>query len=282
MRLGVFVGTGVAISCLFGSAALATVGVHKENAATIAPPAKIKAAGAITFCTDPTLGPPASYMSKGKHLGSDISIAQRIAALMGVKAVVNTISFNTLIPDIQSGNCDAYIGGLSDTAARARKVDFADYANVGDQVIVLKGNPKHIKNEASLSGHTVSVLLGSTEQAALQAESRKLKRAGKAPITIRVFEQGTAAVQALATGQVDACDQSFPALLALLKAQPGRFQLALPHEINTYPWAIASSKKDAQLNGDFKLAIRRLYANGTIKTILKKAGLGDTALKTIK
>jgi polar amino acid transport system substrate-binding protein len=254
-------------------------GFSKTGAAPITPPPAIAKAGVLNICTDPTLGPPASYLSGGKHLGSDVEIGEEVAKLMGVKSDVITISAPTLVADIASGQCDTYIGGISDTKPREKQMNFADYANVGDQMLVLKGNPKHIASEDSLSGLTVSVFIGSTEQQQLEALSKKLQAAGKKPITVRVFEQGTAAVQALAAGQVDAVDQSFPALLSLLKAQPGRYQLALPHEINTYPWGMVSGKSDTGLNAAFKKAIAYMYKTGSIQAILTKAGLGDTALK---
>lgn len=257
-------------------------GTSTSTRASIKPPPSVAAKGAIHFCTDPTLGPPASYVQNGQHLGSDMNIARTIAAEMGVKADITTISFNTVIPSIESGQCDAYIGGMSDTPARAKQVHFTDYAKVGDQILVPKGNPHHVHSLESLSGLTVAVVLGATEGPSLEAVNKQdLGPAGKKPIVVRTFEGGSAANEALLTGQVDATDQSFPALLAYVatSAGRGRFQFALPHQVDTFNWAIASSKTNSALGNAFKEAVDQMYKDGSMRQILTKAGLADTLLQ---
>lgn len=250
-----------------------------EKSAPVSPPPKIASAGEINYCTDPSLGPPASYVEDGKYLGSDIEIGRTAAALMGVSAVFQTISFNTLIPSINSGLCDAYIGGLNNTPERAKQVAFVDYATVGTQFLVPKGNPEKLVSEESLSGHTAAVVLGTTQQADLEAVNVKLTAAGKTPINIKVFQQGTLAVQAVATGQADTSVQSFPALLALIDKQPGKFEFGLPELVHALPFSIASAKDDVALNTAFSQAIDLMYEDGSIVTILKKAGLEGTLLE---
>jgi polar amino acid transport system substrate-binding protein len=248
--------------------------------AVITAPADIANRGSIAWCTDPTLGPPASYLTPSKdHVGSDMEIARTISELVGVKADIQTISFNTTIPSIQSGKCDAYIGGITNTADRARQVHFTNYAKVGDQLLVSKGNPKGITSVEALSGHSVAVVLGTTEQAHLQQVNAELKKQGKAPITIRVFQEGTAANQALQTNQVDAVDQSFPALLAFIRNRPDAFAFGLPTQVNTAPWAIASRKDATDFNAVLARAVDKMYEDGSMSAVLEKSGLGDTALK---
>ncbi len=96
----------------------------------------------IHFCTDPTGGPPGSYVnSSGQHLGSDMDIARRLAVLMGVKADIQTISFPNIVPLLNVGTCDAALDGISDTAARDKIENFANYGQAGEEFLVLKGNP---------------------------------------------------------------------------------------------------------------------------------------------
>lgn len=272
---------GSSKSTASSTSASTTTTLTASTAASVKAPPAIVHKGAIDYCTDPTLGPPASYVKNGQHLGSDMDIARAVAKEMGVTASIRTISFNTVIPSIESGNCDAYIGGMSDTPQRARQVHFTDYSKVGDQILVPKGNPHHIHSLESLSGLTVAVVLGATEGPALQAENKKLAAAGKKPIVVRTFEGGSAANEALLTGQVDATDQSFPALLAYVAtaAGRGRFQFALPHQVDTYHWAIASKKNDVALGNAFQQAISKIYKDGSMRQILTKAGLADTLLR---
>jgi polar amino acid transport system substrate-binding protein len=264
----------VAFGILAASAQLASA-----SAAKVTPPPAIAKAGAIHFCTDPTGGPPASYVnSSGAHLGSDMDIARRVAALMGVKAEIETISFGNIVPLLNSGSCDAYIGGISDTPERQKIERFADYGQFGEEFLVLKGNPKHITSYASLSGLTAGTTVGTVDQAFLEAENKKLSAAGKPKITIRAFSAANAAYQALLSGQVDVAVGGYTALAGAAKQLKAKVQFALPNQVNVLPTGIASRKSDPQLNAAFKRAIAAMYKDGSMRKILKKWEIEKTIL----
>ena len=116
----------------------------------------------------------------GKASGADIDIADAIAKLWGDKADIKSTGFDVIIPALQGNKCDAIISALTDSAERAKSVDFADYVNVGMLLMVKKGNPSGITDGLStLAGKTVAVEAATTEKQMLDQENAKLAKGGK-------------------------------------------------------------------------------------------------------
>jgi polar amino acid transport system substrate-binding protein len=254
-------------ACVLTVAAASVVAV----AAGAAPAAKT-----LVFCSDTTY-PPMESLQGGKAVGADIDIANAIAKSLGDQAQIKTTGFDVIIPALLAKKCDAVISAMTDTAARAKQVNFADYVTVGASIMVKKGNPSHITGLASLSGKSVAVEAATTEKAALDVENKTLAKGGKAKITIKIFPADTSAAAALLAGRVDAYFADATPVLYYIKTTGGKFQSAGP-QIESAPEGIATRKGDP-LGGQFKTAIAKLYANGTMKTILAKWGLSAFALK---
>lgn len=251
---------------------LAAVGAAiVATAATAAP-----AARTITFCSDTTY-PPMESIVGGKAVGADIDIANAIAKHLGATAQIKSTAFDVIIPALLAKKCDAIISAMTDTAARRKQVDFADYVTVGMSLMVKKGNPSHINGLASLSGKSVAVEAATTEKAALDQQNTTFKKQGKPLITIKIYTADTTAAAALLAGKVDAYFADATPVLFYIKKTGNKFQTAGP-QLGAAPEGIATRKGDP-LHAQFESAIRKLYANGTMKTILAKWGLSAFALK---
>ncbi|MHB8642864.1 MAG: ABC transporter substrate-binding protein [Gaiellaceae bacterium] len=256
-----------AVSAVVALAVIATV----ATAAGAAPAAKT-----IVFCSDTTY-PPMESLKGGKAVGADVDIANAVAKQLGAQAQIKTTGFDVIIPSLLGKKCDAIISALTDTPARRKQVDFSDYITVGMSLMVKKGNPSHISTLASLSGKSVAVQASTTEKAALDAENAKLAKSGKAKITIKIYPADTSAAAALLSGKVDAYFADATPVLYYIKTARGKFETA-GAQIQAAPEGIATRKGDP-LGPKFKAAIGKLYANGTMKTILAKWGLSAFALK---
>jgi len=255
------------VGCLIAMAAASVVAVS----AGAAPVGKT-----IVFCSDTTY-PPMESLQAGKAVGADIDIGTALAKLLGEQAQFKTTGFDVIIPALVAKKCDAIISAMTDTAARRKQVDFADYVTVGASLMVKKGNPSHITGLASLSGKSVAVEAATTEKATLDAENRIFAKSGKAKITIKIYPADTSAAAALLAGRVDAYFADATPVLYYIKKAGGKFQTAGP-QIQSAPEGIATRKGDS-LGGRFKTAIAKLYSNGTMKAILAKWGLSAFALK---
>jgi polar amino acid transport system substrate-binding protein len=252
------------------------VGLAAASWLGVATAAAAPAAKTIVFCSDTTY-PPMESLQGGKAVGADIDIANAAAKVLGATAQIKTTGFDVIIPALLDKKCDAIISAMTDTPARAKQVDFTDYITVGALLMVKKGNPSNVSTLASLSGKSAAVEAATTEGAALAAENKTLKKAGKAQITVKIYPADTSAAAALQAGKVDAYFADATPVLYYIKTTGGKFQIA-GKQIEAAPEGIATRKGDP-LGAQFKTAIAKLYANGTMKTILAKWGLSAFALK---
>ena len=189
---------------------------------------------------------------------------------MGVKADFKNTTFDSIIAALKAKKCDAIISGMNDTAERRKQVDFTDYLQVGQSLMVKKGNPSHVTNLASLAGKSVSVESGTTNRDFLAAQSAKLVKAGKKAINIKTFPKDTDAASALKAGRVDAYFGDAP-VAVFYASKDKSFQVA-GSPIAPIPIGIATRKGDP-LTAATQKALNALYANGTIEKIVAKWGM---------
>lgn len=82
--------------------------------------------------------PPYEYMSGDVVIGTDIDIAARIAAELGMELDVENMNFDGLIPALQSGKIDAIAAGMTISEERMVNVDFSDPYVDASQVVVIR------------------------------------------------------------------------------------------------------------------------------------------------
>jgi polar amino acid transport system substrate-binding protein len=244
--------------------------------ASITPPANIKSAGTLAFCSDITYPPEESYKAgTTTPQGSDIDIGTDIARRMGVTARFDNTGFDGIIAALLAKKCDAIISGMNDTPERRKQVAFVDYLKVGQSFMVKNGNPEHIAGLASLAGKAASVETGTTNKDFLDAQSKKLQGQGKKPIKVVTFPKDTDAANALKTGKVDAYFGDSPVVAYYLLQDPGSFGIAgNPSVVNPIPIGMAIRKSDTQLQAAVTQAVRAMYGDGTMDKILKQWKLG--------
>lgn len=253
-------------------------GSSSSSKATVKPPSTLVSDGELTFCTAPPY-PPVIYKEGSDIVGSDADIGQAVAEKMGLKVSWVEIGFDGFIAAVQSKKCDAYLGASTNTPERAKSVHFTDYVEVGTQYLVKVGNPLGIRSEADLAGHSVSVLVGTTEKEALDDLNEEFSNEGKDTIDIKVFSQDTNAGLALTQDKVDAYGTDSPGLLFYEEKFPGDFERALPEPVRRKPWGMASRLDNSELHQALQKAVDGMYADGTMDRILKEWNLTDIALK---
>lgn len=94
-----------------------------------------------TDMAEPTLGavPISSAGSEGMYAnGYDVQIAQYIANKLGMKLEIYAITWEGLLPAVQSGTVDAIIAGMSPTAERENEIDFTDVYYSSNLVVIYK------------------------------------------------------------------------------------------------------------------------------------------------
>jgi polar amino acid transport system substrate-binding protein len=258
--------------------AIALLGATSASA-QVTPPKRFADKGKIVFCSDLSY-PPWSLLDPqtSKPAGVEIELSDDIAKLMGVTAEHKNIQFDGLIPATQAGQCDAIISTLIDKPARREVLDFVDYANEGNVVIVLTKSDLFVQDLTGLTGMKVVVQSGSQVEQDLVTANDKLKSEGKPPMQIVALPDNINAMQQLFAGLVDAY-YAVPEQATYLNSQrPNSVKLASP-TLGARPVGIATAKRDKDLHDAIQAAFDQLQANGQYNALLTKAGLQSLNIK---
>ncbi|MGL4973536.1 MAG: transporter substrate-binding domain-containing protein [Culicoidibacterales bacterium] len=131
--------------------------------------------------------------------GYDVMIATRLAEEMGKELVIYKITWDGLIPSLQSGQIDAVIAGMSPTAERQEVINFSDsyYNDDSNQYMVVNKNSAYANATAlnDFAGAKISAQLG-TLQVAYIDQITDVQ-------AIAPMDSYTTLMQATATGTID-------------------------------------------------------------------------------
>ena len=100
---------------------------------------KIKDSGKLVVGTEAQYAPYEFKDLDANFVGCDMWLAQQIADSLGVKLEIVDMSFDGIIPAVQSGKADFGMAGMTVTPERAESINFTDSYCTGVQsIIVLK------------------------------------------------------------------------------------------------------------------------------------------------
>jgi polar amino acid transport system substrate-binding protein len=243
-------------------------------------PAAIKSAGVLNIATDASYAPNEYFDTDGKTIiGFDIDLGNAIAAKLGLKANFSNVTFDAIIPALAAGKYDLSLSSFTDTKAREATVDFVDYFNAGESLMVPAGNPKGVTGpDLSLCGLTIAVEKGTTEESEIPALSTKCTAAGKKAITALSTDDQNAANLALTSGRADVGSADSPIAAYAVKQLAGKIALA-GSIYETAPYGIAIPKSPG-LAPAIKAALDAMIADGSYKAVLDKWGDDAGAITT--
>lgn len=108
---------------------------------------------------------PMEYYDNGKLVGFDIEFMEAIAKKMGVKVKWKDMTFDGLIPAMQTGKIDMIIAGMSATPERKKAVDFSMSYEGSEQILVInKINKDNFTSATNLKGIIIGTQLGSLQE----------------------------------------------------------------------------------------------------------------------
>jgi polar amino acid transport system substrate-binding protein len=248
------------------------------HAAEVTPPTDIAKAGKITYCAE-FGNPPLGFYDENQVLGGlDVDIGTEIASRMGVKVEWKEVAFSAIIPALLAKQCDAILSQLFDKPERREVVDFVDYMNSSQSLLVPKGNPKNVKGLDDLSGLKVSVDNGTTIQSLIDEQNKKFKEAGKPEASIIVFPKDADARQALQIGQVDVYGTTLETAAFFLQKAGHIFDVA-GEPFNKIKTGIATRKGETEIHDAVQKAFDTIKADGTYKKLLSKWDLEGDAIE---
>ncbi len=267
--------------------AMASEGPTALAVATV-PADQLIAAGTLTVCSDTSYPPQETLDSSNVAVGSDIDIAAEIAKRLGLKLVIKSTVFDTIIPALQGGSCDIIISAQTITDERKQVVDMVPYFAAGQSFVVLKGNPDNINAVTDLCGKAVAAEKGTIEADniagtgsgydATNSLDSQCKAAGKPDITLQVFDADTNALAALQAGTVVAHFTDEPVAGYEVVNSSGAFEMVPSMTLERGAEGISVLPTKTGLEASVKAALLAMMGDGTYMTILNKWGVESGAV----
>ncbi|WP_415550122.1 transporter substrate-binding domain-containing protein [Lentilactobacillus hilgardii] len=136
---------------------LLTVSAIQTNSASAADNSlqRVKQRGELIMVTSPDYPPYEFQVNKGgksRIVGMDIDVAKKVAKDLGVKLVIKSMNFDSLLVAIQTGKADMAIGGINPTNERRQSVDFSDIYYSGGQSFLI--NSKDVNKYKSVLNYS--------------------------------------------------------------------------------------------------------------------------------
>ncbi len=264
-----------------GSSAAATFDpstVAKDDALAALLPDKVKSAGTLVVGADTSYAPAEYIAEDGKTpVGYDVDLSKAIAAVLGLKADVQSADFTGIIPAIGS-KYDVGISSFTINSDRETQVNMISYFQAGEAYAVQKGNPKKVTQD-DICGFTVGVQTGTVEDTELDPVVAKCKADGKKDIQVLKYAMQSDVTTALVGGKADLMYADSPIIAYAISQTNGQLEQLGP-VFASAPQGIVVAKSDTQLTTAIQKAVQKLIDDGTYGKILAAWGNQAGAVKT--
>ena len=138
---------------------------------------KIKDSGKLVVGTEAQYAPYEFKDLDANFVGCDMWLAQQIADSLGVQLEVVDMSFDGIIPAVQSGQVDLGIAAFTNTPERAKEIDFSNLYETSAQLLIVKtGNADVYSTKESLAGQKVGAQKGTIQSALPDSELFELEK----------------------------------------------------------------------------------------------------------
>jgi len=209
-----------------------------------------------------------------KYIGFDVDLAQALGQCLGFTLTFKPVAFAALLPTLQSGQADIVISDIYATSPRAKAADFITYSKVFDGVLVVAGNPKHIKGiDTSMCGAAAAENTGFVEVPLVQNLEGPCKAAGKSAPTLQLYDNNADCIQAILAGRADTYVNDVNTVDQAVKAYPKQLAKAIAVTL-PYSVGIAVPKTNNELRDGIVAALMALQKAGVEVDLLKKWSLG--------
>ncbi|MET8269422.1 ABC transporter substrate-binding protein [Streptomyces sp. NPDC005096] len=252
--------------------------VKKNKAAAALLPAEVRASGTMTIASSVGTPPGATYLPDGKTVaGTDIDVADAVARALGLKLKREVAAFEAILPALGSGKYDLGTGNFGVTDERRRTIDFVTYLNDG-QGFAVRDDSKLAKvtDLTQLCGLTVGTAAGTTFEVTLEENKHRCAEVGKKPYDVKTYSDLAAVWASLQQGRSDVVMSTINGLRYAVDQQEG---VRFLNEFKRLDVGFAF-KKGTPLAPAFQAAVNGLKADGTYDRILKKWGIGASAIES--
>jgi len=234
---------------------------------------EIISSGVIKVGVETDLAPLGSYNDKNEIVGFDIDIANKLAALLGVKAEFVPVKGPDRLPFLVSSKIDISLGGLTRNPTRAKVVDFTVPLHTESlSVLTLEGKP--FKTLADLNSDSVTLVQvrGSTPVEFIKEHLPKAK--------VLLLDSNADVVRSLAQGRGDAIIEALD-FFNELRAQNKAAWRVLETPVDVDYDAIGVAKGNESLQSWLNVALYSLHSGGFVNETWEKWFKGPMTVKII-
>jgi polar amino acid transport system substrate-binding protein len=248
------------------------INVAKDPKIAAEVPKSIASGGTLTVAADATY-PPNEFIATDGHtvLGMDADLAKALAQVMGLKANVQNVTFDSIIPGLAANKYDLGMSSFTVTKEREKTVDFVSYAIAGTSFFVKADGGPNVKSLADLCGLKVAAERGTTQADDATAQDKKCKAAGKPGVEVQVYADQNAVNLALSSGRADVDMSDSPPAAYAVEQSDGQFRLT-GKQYGVAAYGIAMPKDNGMAKPVLD-ALKSLMADGTYQKIFSYWGL---------
>ncbi|MET3211959.1 UNVERIFIED_CONTAM: His/Glu/Gln/Arg/opine family amino acid ABC transporter permease subunit [Paenibacillus sp. PvR008] len=199
---------------------------------------------------------------KDTIVGFDVDIAKEIAKDLGAELVIEDMSFDSLLPALQSGRVDLVLSGMTPTDERKKSIDFSDVYYHSKQVIMVRPEDKDkYSTMAALKGEKIGAQKGSIQEGIAQkVPNASVTSLDK--ISDLVLQLRTQRVNAVVIEDTVAKGYTLDGTVTLAKAVP---------EEGGAETAVGIRKGNTELLASVNKTLARLKADGSIEKFSTEA-----------
>lgn len=224
---------------------------------------KVKSSGKLVLGLDDTFPPMGFRSSNGQIVGFDIDLAEEVAKRMGVELVIKPVEWSTVILSLNKGDIDMIWNGMTVTSERKRQINFSN-VYLKNKLVIIVPQGSRVKKLSDLSGKTVGVQLGSSNEDALLKSS-----VGKTIRGVRKYDVNASAFLDLKAKRIDAVAVDEIVARYYITSNNENF-IVLDDEITNEDYAVGFRKVDNALLNEVNRILAEMKKDGTTAKISKK------------
>jgi len=208
--------------------------------------------------------PPMGFLDKEQNIiGFDIDVAAEVARRLGVRLVLQPISWDAKELELSAKNIDCIWNGMSVNDDRKANLNLSDTYMENKQVVVVLADSS-ISLLQDLSGKTVVIQNGSTAQDAMEGNEELLNSIG----TLTKVEDNIKAMLDLKIQSSDAVvmDEVVARYYTTLEANEGQYKI-LDETLSDEEYAVGFRKGDDELTEKVNRILQEMAQDGSLAQI---------------
>ena len=220
--------------------------------------------------SDSSFAPFVFQNDQSKYTGIDMELIKAIAKDQGFTLEISNPGFDAAVSDVQNGNADGMIAGMTVTDARKATFDFSDPYYTTNSILAVQES-SNISSYEDLKGKTVGVKNGTASQTFL--EENKSKYGYK----IKTFSDGASMYDSLNSGSVAAIMDDEPVIKYAIK-QGRKFKTPIKGTPSGQLAFAVKKGENPELIEMFNNGLANLKKSGQYQKILDKYLKADTTI----